>query len=129
MFLTTTEFAQKREILPPRGMPISEARRQAHKKGTNAFMRQPTAAQFLRELMQQPDMITLPCCFDAFSAKLIELAGFKSTFISGFASIAARYGLLDMGLISFGEAVEIARPILNNSTISTKNFNLTGGAI
>ncbi|MEM7531770.1 MAG: isocitrate lyase/PEP mutase family protein [Chloroflexota bacterium] len=80
-------------------------------------MTQQTPAQALRTLIQQPDIITLPCCFDAFSAKLIERAGFKSTFISGFASIAARYGLPDMGLISFGEAVDIARPILNSLQI------------
>lgn len=80
-------------------------------------MTQPTAAQALRNLMLQPEIITLPCCFDAFSAKLIERAGFKATFISGFSSITARYGLPDMGLISFGEAVEIARPILNSLRI------------
>jgi len=74
-------------------------------------------SQTLRELMLQPEIITLPCCFDTFSAKLIERAGFKATFISGFASIAAHYGLPDMGLISFGEAAEIVRPILEQATI------------
>lgn len=76
-------------------------------------MNRSTPAQALRDLMAQPEIITLPCCFDAFSATLIERAGYKATFISGFASIAARYGLPDMGLISFGEAIDIARPILN----------------
>ncbi len=45
----------------------------------------------------------MPCCFDALSARLIERAGFELTFMSGFAVSAARAGLPDTGLISYGE--------------------------
>jgi len=39
----------------------------------------------LRALLAQPGLIIMPCCFDAFSARLIEQAGFPLTFMSGFA--------------------------------------------
>lgn len=70
-----------------------------------------TAAQKLQTLLVQPGLITMPCCFDAFSARLIEQAGFPLTFMSGFAVAAARLGLPDTGLISYGEMVEQGRHI------------------
>lgn len=45
----------------------------------------------------------MPCCFDALSARLVEAAGFQLTFMSGFSVSAARLGLPDTGLISYGE--------------------------
>jgi 2-methylisocitrate lyase-like PEP mutase family enzyme len=53
----------------------------------------------------------MPCCFDALSAKLVERAGFELTFMSGFAVAAARLGLPDTGLISYGEMVAQGRDI------------------
>ena len=53
----------------------------------------------------------MPCCYDAFSAKLIEQAGFPLTFMSGFAVAAARLGLPDTGLISYAEMVDQGRNI------------------
>lgn len=58
-----------------------------------------------RELLAQQDLVLMPCCFDALSAKLIERAGFKLTFMSGFAVAASRLGLPDTGLVSYGEMV------------------------
>ena len=55
--------------------------------------------------------IVMPCCFDPLSAKLIEQAGFPLTFMSGFAVAAARLGLPDTGLISYGEIVDQGRNI------------------
>ncbi|MDH3241856.1 MAG: isocitrate lyase/PEP mutase family protein [Alphaproteobacteria bacterium] len=53
----------------------------------------------------------MPCCFDAYSARLIERAGFPLTFMSGFAVSAARLGLPDTGLISYGEMIDQGRNI------------------
>ncbi len=53
----------------------------------------------------------MPCCFDAFSARLIEYAGFPLTFMSGFAVAAAKLGLPDTGLISYGEMLDQGRNI------------------
>ena len=41
--------------------------------------------QMLRQLLQSPDFILMPCCYDAFSARLIEQSEFSLTFMSGFA--------------------------------------------
>jgi 2-methylisocitrate lyase-like PEP mutase family enzyme len=65
----------------------------------------------LRELLAEPSIITMPCCYDALSAKMIERAGFPLTFMSGFAVSAARLALPDTGLISFGEMLDQARTI------------------
>ncbi len=50
-------------------------------------------------------------CHDAISAKQVEAAGFAATFMSGFAVSAARLGLPDAGLISYGEMLEQGRSI------------------
>lgn len=71
----------------------------------------PSPAKRLRDLLEQPGLITMPCCFDAFSARLIERSGFPLTFMSGFAVSATRLGLPDTGLISYGEMVEQGREI------------------
>lgn len=65
----------------------------------------------LRELLAQPGLLRMPCCFDALSAKLIQQAGFPLSFMSGFAVSASRLGLPDTGLISYGEMVEQGRQI------------------
>ena len=66
----------------------------------------PSAASRLRRLLKSGKLLVMPCCYDALSAKLIEQAGFKLTFMSGFAVSATRLGLPDTGLISYGEMVE-----------------------
>ncbi len=54
-----------------------------------------TPAQRLRELLAQPLIEVMPGCYDGLSAKLVAAAGFKVTFMSGFAVSAARLGLPD----------------------------------
>jgi len=68
-----------------------------------------TPAQRLREILANPDITVMPGCFDALSAKLVANAGFKVTFMSGFAVSAARLGLPDTGLISFVEMLDSVR--------------------
>jgi 2-methylisocitrate lyase-like PEP mutase family enzyme len=65
----------------------------------------------LRRLLARPEIAVMPCCFDALSARLIEQAGFEVTFMSGFAVSAARLGLPDTGLISYGEMLDSGRSI------------------
>ncbi|MGI9516026.1 MAG: isocitrate lyase/PEP mutase family protein [Pirellulaceae bacterium] len=67
----------------------------------------------LQSLLDAPGLEIMPCCFDAHSARLIEAAGFRLTFMSGFAVSAARLGLPDTGLISYGEMVDQGRQICN----------------
>ncbi len=68
-----------------------------------------TNAQKLRDLLAEPGVHIMPGCFDALSAKLIADAGFRVTFMSGFAVSAARLGLPDTGLISFAEMLDTLR--------------------
>jgi 2-methylisocitrate lyase-like PEP mutase family enzyme len=63
----------------------------------------------LRQLLAQPGPLVMPCCYDALSAKLIAGAGFKLSFMSGFAVSAGRLGMPDTGLISFAEMVDTLR--------------------
>ena len=65
----------------------------------------------LRALLAQDRLHVMPCCFDALSAKLIAQEGFGLTFMSGFATSAARIGAPDLGLMSYGEVVDQARSI------------------
>jgi len=70
-----------------------------------------TATESLRDLLARPGLVVMPCCHDAFSARLIERAGFPLTFMSGFTVSAARLGLPDTGLISYGEMAGQGRDI------------------
>jgi 2-methylisocitrate lyase-like PEP mutase family enzyme len=71
----------------------------------------PSPADRLRALLAGPGLISMPCCYDALSARLIEQGGFGLTFMSGFAVSAARAGLPDTGLLSYGEMVAQGRDI------------------
>jgi len=74
-----------------------------------------TPAQRLREVLIAPGLEVVPGCFDALSAKLIADAGFKVTFMSGFAVSAARLGLPDTGLISFAEMLDSLRSCVSGA--------------
>jgi 2-methylisocitrate lyase-like PEP mutase family enzyme len=79
-------------------------------------------AQRLRELLAQPNVEIMPGCYDALSAKLVADAGYKVTFMSGFAVSAARLGLPDTGLISFAEMLDSLR----NCCAASGNVPLIG---
>lgn len=80
----------------------------------------------LRALLDQPGLITMPCCFDPLSAKLIEQAGFPLSFMSGFATAAARLGMPDTGLMSYAEVLDQGRNICNATTIPVIGDGDTG---
>lgn len=70
-----------------------------------------SAADKLKDLLNKPGIITMPGCYDAMSAKLIERAGFPGAFMGGFAVSAARIGMPDTGLISYNEMLDQGRNI------------------
>ncbi len=74
-------------------------------------------ADTLRALLARDELLVLPCCYDALSAKMIEQAGFAATFMSGFAASASRIGAPDLGLMSYGEIADHARNINDAITI------------
>jgi 2-methylisocitrate lyase-like PEP mutase family enzyme len=70
-----------------------------------------TPPNALRALLAEDRLHVMPCCFDALSAKLIAQEGFGLTFMSGFATSAARIGAPDLGLMSYAEVLDQARNI------------------
>lgn len=85
-----------------------------------------SAPDKLRALLAGDDIITMPCCFDPLSARLIEQEGFPLTFMSGFAASAARLGLPDTGLMSYGEVVDQGRNICDAVAIPVIGDGDTG---
>jgi 2-methylisocitrate lyase-like PEP mutase family enzyme len=74
-------------------------------------------SQRLRELLRGPQLLRMPCCFDALSGRMIERAGFPLTFMSGFAVAAARLAMPDTGLLTYAEMLDQGRSILEAVTI------------
>ncbi len=85
-----------------------------------------TQAEKLRQLLAQDTCHIMPCCFDGLSAKIIEQAGFPLSFMSGFAVSAARLGLPDTGLISYGEMIDQGRNICSAVNIPIMGDGDTG---
>ncbi|TLP68880.1 isocitrate lyase/PEP mutase family protein [Parasedimentitalea maritima] len=85
-----------------------------------------TPADQLRALLAQPRLHTMPCAYDALSAKLVEQAGFPLTFMTGFGASASRIGAPDLGLMSYGEVVDHARNIAGAVSIPTIGDGDTG---
>jgi 2-methylisocitrate lyase-like PEP mutase family enzyme len=73
--------------------------------------------QKLTKLLAGRELLTMPCCFDGLSARLIEQSGFKLAFMSGFAVSATRIGSPDTGLLSYGEIIDQGRNICENVSI------------
>ncbi len=76
-----------------------------------------SAVDKLRALLAEPGAHVTPACYDALSARLIERAGFRVSFMSGFAVSAARLGMPDTGLISYAEMVDQGRAICDAISI------------
>jgi 2-methylisocitrate lyase-like PEP mutase family enzyme len=77
----------------------------------------PTPADRLRTLLSRPGILLMPGCHDAMSARLVEEAGFELGFMSGFAVSAARLGMPDTGLISYGELADQGQNICRSASI------------
>ena len=85
-----------------------------------------SAADQLRQLLKNPEIILMAACYDALSAKLVESAGFAATFMSGFGVAATRLGLPDTGLISYGELLDQGRNICQAVSIPVLGDGDTG---
>ncbi len=80
----------------------------------------------LRRLLASGKLITMPCCYDALSAAMIEQAGFPLTFMSGFATAATRIARPDTGYISYGEMLDQGRNICEAVSIPVIGDGDTG---
>ena len=70
-----------------------------------------TKPALLRSLLNADTPLVVPFAYDAFSAKLIEVAGFPAAGISGSSVAASAFGLPDVGLLSREDVVGQARRI------------------
>jgi len=80
----------------------------------------------LRKLLDGPDILIVPGCYDAMSAKLIDRSGFPAAFMGGFAVSASRIGMPDAGLISYAEMVDQGRNICSAVSIPVFGDGDTG---
>lgn len=65
----------------------------------------------LRKKLNSREKIIVPGAYDAWTAKLIENAGFSAVFITGYGVSASFLGKPDIGLLSFSEMVTVAKNI------------------
>lgn len=65
----------------------------------------------LRAMLDSPDPVLLPGCYDALGARLIERAGFDVVYMTGFGTAASLLGRPDVGLLGLSEMVDNARRI------------------
>ena len=89
-------------------------------------MKTSTPAAKLRSLLNSGKLNVMPCCFDGLSAKMIEQANFRLTFMSGFAVASTRLGQPDTGLISYGEMIDQGRAICSATKIPVIGDGDTG---
>lgn len=71
----------------------------------------------LRELLSSGKIIMAPGAYDAWSARIVEKAGFPAIYMTGYGVSASTLGRPDIGLISFAEMVEVARNICNCTSV------------
>jgi 2,3-dimethylmalate lyase len=67
--------------------------------------------RLFNDRLRQKPIVVAPGCYDAFSARLIEYAGFEAVYMTGAGVSASLAGVPDIGLLSMTEMVEQARRI------------------
>ncbi len=67
-------------------------------------------ADKLRKVLNRGGL-TVPSCYDALGFRMIHQAGFPAAFLSGFSVSAAKLGVPDAGLLSYGEMAGQARDV------------------
>lgn len=71
----------------------------------------------LRSLLGQPEIVILPGGGGPLDLLLIEQAGYRGAYLSGYSVAAQRYGLPDIGLIAFREMLEAVQAVCRVSSL------------
>ncbi|MDI6706680.1 MAG: isocitrate lyase/PEP mutase family protein [Bacillota bacterium] len=71
----------------------------------------------LREMLNSEGVIMAPGAYDVWSARLVEKAGFKAIYMTGYGVSASVLGKPDIGLITMQEMAEMARNMANATSI------------
>src|ERR671935_3039662 len=77
-----------------------------------AFLGRNHASPGLSQLLDRPEPVLAPGAYDALSARLIEAAGFRAVYMTGFGTAASLLGRPDVGLLGMSEMVDNARRIV-----------------
>lgn len=80
----------------------------------------------LRELIEAPELLVMPCAYDSVSARLVEEAGFPAVQCSGLGVAASRFGYPDLSLVSMQEMVTATRYIAEAVSIPVLGDGDTG---
>jgi len=64
-----------------------------------------------KSYVESPEIVLIPGVGDALGARLVERAGFKAVFLSGYAASASLLGAPDIGLLTMTEMADCARRI------------------
>jgi carboxyvinyl-carboxyphosphonate phosphorylmutase len=85
-------------------MAAEKGMQQKNQQRGQSFM-QP---QKLRQLLEEPGILRAPGAFDAWSARLVEKAGFPVVYMTGYGASASVLGQPDIGLMTMSEMVKQA---------------------
>lgn len=81
-----------RRLLQQQGQPCRTIG--ANSKLSMSEAKGASATDKLRELISGSEILTMPCCYDGLTARLVEDAGFPLTFMTGF-GVSGAHGLPD----------------------------------
>src|SRR5207244_11533910 len=71
-----------------------------------------TLRQVFKQFLKRDKLLVAPGCFDGFSARLVEEAGFEAAYFSG-GAVARSMGLPDIGLVTMSEVIERAAQVVS----------------
>lgn len=71
----------------------------------------------LRQRLQNARILTAPGIYDAFSALMVERAGFEAAYLSGASIAHTRLGRPDLGLVSFAEVLATLQAVTERVAI------------
>jgi methylisocitrate lyase len=71
----------------------------------------------LRDLLKSPEILIAPGAHNAFTAKIIEQAGFKAVYMTGSGAAMDLLGLPDLGFLTMSEMVAHARNIVQATSL------------
>jgi len=71
----------------------------------------------LRELLAKKEILVVPGCYNALTAKIIEKAGFDAVYLSGYGISVSLLGMPDVGLATMTEVHTVARYVANAVSI------------
>lgn len=69
------------------------------------------ASAALRSIVHEGRALVIPGAYDAFSAKLVQHAGFDAVYVGSYATAAAAYGMPDVGSLTLDQLVAHARNV------------------